>query len=785
MYQSLTTSKKYEVAKKISAAFMILSLNLSVLGVGAVALPNTALAVDVLSCDPSVNLIQNAGFEAPVVESGSSSIFETGAAGLAWLVDWASALTQGIPGLEIQNHAPALPSEGNQHAELDSAHPVKIWQIPATVIGQEYELTFDHSPRGGTNVTDNSMSVLLNDASFLTIASELLTGTESSSTWTHYGKRFTASTDTTKVEFIDTGVDNGTGNYLDNVTLHCVNAPALESTYEACTDTLDNDGDSKTDLLDDDCVNYRPTIHVVKDLINNDGGTGTLSNFNYHWQLAGVEKDFTIPEAGDPSHGSRELTYTNGGTYAITEAPATGYTTTYSEGCTGELAVAAYATCVITNDDIAGNGGGTGSQEMSITVIKHVVNNNGGGKSAGDFSLHVNLPVVPPTCETGFHLDGESCVADTPVPPTCESGFHIDGDSCVADAPVTPTCETGFHLDGDSCVADTPVPPTCESGFHLDGNSCVEDTPPLVCPIGFHLNGLVCDQDPILEALIKWFTPVTAFADVAQVFAPATFSGDEEGTTIYFHEATDYTVTEDADGLYATTYGEGCTGHIAAGEHKTCVVTNDDIQQQVSGPGDGGTGGGSGGGSSTFDYYGCTNKDASNYNSLANKDDGSCKTTGGGGSNGGGGSEGSNGATGGGNGGGGAGAPAGEVLGEATSTPDLPLPPACAANPYLRDFLKMGKKNDADQVKLLQSFLNDKAGASLPVSGIFGTLTKKAVKKFQKDNHAMILQPWIDAGFKGNINDGTGYVYKTTKRAINMMMCEAVTVPMPDLTPDL
>lgn len=38
-----------------------------------------------------------------------------------------------------------------------------------------------------------------------------------------------------------------------------------------------------------------------------------------------------------------------------------------------------------------------------------------------------------------------------------------------------------------------------------------------------------------------------------------------------------------------------------------------------------------GGGSSTFDYFGCTDRSATNYNSLANKNDGSCRYPGGGG----------------------------------------------------------------------------------------------------------------------------------------------------------
>jgi hypothetical protein len=185
-----------------------------------------------------------------------------------------------------------------------------------------------------------------------------------------------------------------------------------------------------------------------------------------------------------------------------------------------------------------------------------------------------------------------------------------------------------------------------------------------------------------------------------------------------------------------------------------------------------------GGGSSSFDYWGCTDATATNFNPLANKDDGSCKKK-----------EDNNGGNGGGNN---PPPPAptplpqGEVLGEATTTPELPLPPQCAANPYLRDYLKMGKKNDPEQVKLLQTLLNEHMGTQLPVTGFFGSLTKKLVKEFQKKNREEIIKPWVDAGYKGkDIESGTGYVYKTTKRAINMIKCTEAAIPMPDLTPDL
>jgi len=61
-----------------------------------------------------------------------------------------------------------------------------------------------------------------------------------------------------------------------------------------------------------------------------------------------------------------------------------------------------------------------------------------------------------------------------------------------------------------------------------------------------------------------------------------TFPGSEAGTAKTLTTIGGYSVTEAAVAGYATTYSAGCSGMIAAGESKTCTVTNDDIGAKLT-----------------------------------------------------------------------------------------------------------------------------------------------------------------------------------------------------------
>jgi hypothetical protein len=122
------------------------------------------------------------------------------------------------------------------------------------------------------------------------------------------------------------------------------------------------------------------------------------------------------------------------------------------------------------------------------------------------------------------------------------------------------------------------------------------------------------------------------------------------------------------------------------------------------------------------------------------------------------------------------------VLGTSTeaAASDTELPAGCSAYLDSAGYMRLGGSNNPDNVKKLQSFLNNELGLSLPVTGVFGPLTLDAVKQFQLKYWEQILKPWVPLGLPSD-HAATGYVYKTTLYQINKLSCGSLDVPAPEL----
>ena len=119
-----------------------------------------------------------------------------------------------------------------------------------------------------------------------------------------------------------------------------------------------------------------------------------------------------------------------------------------------------------------------------------------------------------------------------------------------------------------------------------------------------------------------------------------------------------------------------------------------------------------------------------------------------------------------GGGGGGSTAPVGQVLGASTSCGE-----------YITSYVALGGKNDPANVTNLQAFLNSFLHTSISIDGVYGPQTFAAVKQFQTQESDQVLLPWKNFGNPNLVP--TGYVYKTTKREINNIVCPALNLPLP------
>ncbi len=142
-------------------------------------------------------------------------------------------------------------------------------------------------------------------------------------------------------------------------------------------------------------------LSVVKRVVNDDGGTKAVGDFGLTTSAG------TLSFGAGVADGTATLRYTSArlgvaaGTYSLHENAVSGYTDgTWSctrglvsgDAQTGSVTIAAgdTVTCTITNNDNPGGGsggGGSGGSGGALSVVKRVVNDDGGTKAVGDFGL--------------------------------------------------------------------------------------------------------------------------------------------------------------------------------------------------------------------------------------------------------------------------------------------------------------------------------------------------------------------------------------------------------------
>ncbi len=314
--------------------------------------------------------------------------------------------------------------------------------------------------------------------------------------------------------------ENGTGDVVKSGS----------STSVTIDDNYIKNGDDIVCVI----TNTRKTgnLKVVKDVVNDNGGTKTYADFTFKTNSGDTPRSFDATTSPD---GEKVVSLPAGSSFAVSEvqANAGGYATTYSGTCSGTIVEGQTKTCTITNNDQAGQ----------LRVVKDVTNNNGGQATASDFTLSVN---------------GQA--------KTQNQYFTADQGSYT----VTESGPGGYVQTGITCV---------------DDNSHQSVGHPVNLGLGQSVTCTVYnDDDSALLTVVKKVKNDNGGTKVAPDFtmyvsgnnvSDDEFPGDENGTTVTLNPG-HYAVSEDGLAGYTGTSSEDCSGTIALGEHKYCTITNDD-----------------------------------------------------------------------------------------------------------------------------------------------------------------------------------------------------------------
>jgi len=191
--------------------------------------------------------------------------------------------------------------------------------------------------------------------------------------------------------------------------------------------------------IDLGCAETPPPANliVIKEVINDNGGTASAVDFTMHVDDPGTDPaDFP----GQVSPGTTVAV--DPGAYAVTETGPTGYVATLSSDCTGTIAAGETKTCTITNNDLP-PGVTPDTPPGTIVIIKDAVPNGPQDFAftgpVGTFSLDDDAdPELGNTQSFTVPSVNTYTVTETPVPGW---GTTI---SCVADTTMTTITTSGL-----------------------------------------------------------------------------------------------------------------------------------------------------------------------------------------------------------------------------------------------------------------------------------------------------------------------------------------------------
>lgn len=292
-----------------------------------------------------------------------------------------------------------------------------------------------------------------------------------------------------------------------------------------------------------------PVLTLVKNVDNTAGGSAdaddwTLSADSASTDISGVSGSAAVtnktvtPDTYTLSESTGPARYTASEWSCVknTEAPVLGSSITLANGDT--------ATCTITNTYVP-------PAKASITVVKEIINDNGGTAAVETFKYWVNGATEVFHNVASLFDAGSFTLTETNTMGYTQS---VWGGSCAEDGTVT----LGEGESGTCTITNDDIAPTITVTKVV--NNGTSKTPKTAGQFDIKLTA----------------TDVNG-GDADEL----TFAGSNAGTQLSF-DAGEYSVTEPSHDGYSVTYSDGCSGTATVGGSYSCTVTNTFIEPTVA-----------------------------------------------------------------------------------------------------------------------------------------------------------------------------------------------------------
>jgi uncharacterized repeat protein (TIGR01451 family) len=270
------------------------------------------------------------------------------------------------------------------------------------------------------------------------------------------------------------------------------------------------------------------TLTVIVQVTNDNGGTKNPGDFTI---TVTADTSSPAPFVGADAPGT-DL-FLDPGNFSVSESTDGAYSSVQTGDCSGTIAIDQTLTCTITYDDIA----------PTLTVIKHVINDDGGTAAASDFMLHLKV-------KNGADVVGSPDQgSETGVLYTLSSGPYVVSE----DTPTNGYAQVAITGDCDSSGEITLQPG--------ENKTCAitnDDIPPHLTVIKVVQNNNGGILQPADFTLLVDDAPVT--------------SGELLTMTIGSH-----TIGEIAHARYTGAFGKKCSNgqvNLKLGDNITCTITN-------------------------------------------------------------------------------------------------------------------------------------------------------------------------------------------------------------------